>query len=105
MEPYHDRESSNSRFKTQISNSRAQDTRNYGVDELLSIVRQATTEIIGHSVADDSPLMANGLDSLSAVVLAQALSQKLRLSLGSIFTLNYPTIQAMAQELNSLRRK
>ena len=73
----------------------------YNNADLLTIIRRTAEEAIGHSVVDDAPLMANGLDSLGAVVLAQALSQKLGLSLGSVFALNYPTIEEMAKALLS----
>jgi acyl carrier protein len=67
--------------------------------DLLEIVRQAVKASIGKTVADNVPLMANGLDSLSAVILAQTLSQKIGLSLGSVFALNYPTITDMVKAL------
>lgn len=68
-------------------------------DELLDIVRHAAREAMGRSVEDDDPLMASGLDSLGAVVLAQILSQKLELTLSSVFALNYPSIAEMAVQL------
>jgi acyl transferase domain-containing protein/NAD(P)-dependent dehydrogenase (short-subunit alcohol dehydrogenase family) len=74
-------------------------TNQYSGMDLLEIVRQAVKASIGKTVADNVPLMANGLDSLSAVILAQTLSQKIGLSLGSVFALNYPTITDMVKAL------
>ncbi|MEL5495923.1 acyl carrier protein, partial [Serratia nevei] len=65
--------------------------------DLLALVRRAAAEAVGRPVADDEPLMASGLDSLGAVVLAQALSKALGVSLGSVFALNHPSIAEMAE--------
>ncbi|MEL5410683.1 acyl carrier protein, partial [Serratia nevei] len=65
----------------------------------LALVRRAAAEAVGRPVADDEPLMASGLDSLGAVVLAQALSKALGVSLGSVFALNHPSIAEMAEAL------
>ncbi|EHK2870599.1 polyketide synthase dehydratase domain-containing protein, partial [Vibrio parahaemolyticus] len=63
------------------------------------MVRQAARKAMGRDVDDTASLMANGLDSLNAVVLAQSLSQELGLSLGAVFALNHPTIDDMSEEL------
>ncbi|WP_261286232.1 type I polyketide synthase, partial [Serratia ficaria] len=67
--------------------------------DLLALVRRAAAEAVGRPVADDEPLMASGLDSLGAVVLAQTLSKALGVSLGSVFALNHPSIAEMAEAL------
>jgi len=70
-------------------------------EKLLTIIREAAKSAMGKVVEDDAPLMANGLDSLSSVVLSQTLGQELGLSLGAVFALNYPNITDMAKELGS----
>ncbi|EGQ9933738.1 hybrid non-ribosomal peptide synthetase/type I polyketide synthase [Vibrio vulnificus] len=67
--------------------------------EIRDGVRRAAVKAMGKHVDDDISLMANGLDSLSGVVLAQELSQMFDLTLGAIFTINHPTIDEMVVEL------
>lgn len=66
---------------------------------LLDVVRRATVKSMGRIVEDNAPLMANGLDSLAAVVLTQTLSQDLGLPLGSVFALNHSSIEDMVNAL------
>lgn len=88
--------------KVQTPNTATHSSTLYSEDELTEMVRQTVKEATGKEIAEDTPLMANGMDSLSAVVLAQTLSQKLGLSLGSVFALNYPTIADMVKALKNL---
>ncbi|WP_233587255.1 non-ribosomal peptide synthetase/type I polyketide synthase [Corallococcus sp. CA049B] len=71
--------------------------------ELVALVRRAAAESMGlpagGQVIDDEPLMAQGLDSLGAVGLAQSLSRELGLTLGAVFVLNHPTLEEMAAAL------
>ncbi|PTV59197.1 hybrid non-ribosomal peptide synthetase/type I polyketide synthase [Acinetobacter seifertii] len=67
--------------------------------EIRDGVRRAAVKAMGKHIDDDTSLMANGLDSLSGVVLAQELSQMFDLTLGTIFTINHPTIDEMVAEL------
>jgi acyl transferase domain-containing protein/aryl carrier-like protein len=70
--------------------------------DLLALVRRAAAESMGlpgGQVVDDEPLMAQGLDSLGAVVLAQILSRELGLTLGAVFVLNHPTLEEMSAAL------
>ncbi|EKB1982025.1 acyltransferase domain-containing protein, partial [Vibrio parahaemolyticus] len=71
------------------------------LEEIRAVVRQAARKAMGRDVDDTASLMANGLDSLNAVVLAQSLSQELGLSLGAVFALNHPTIDDMSEELQA----
>ncbi|WIG71103.1 amino acid adenylation domain-containing protein (plasmid) [Photobacterium damselae] len=70
------------------------------LEEIKVVVRQAARKAMGRDVDDTASLMANGLDSLNAVVLSQSLSQELGLSLGAVFALNHPTIDDMSEELH-----
>ncbi|PYA00497.1 polyketide synthase, partial [Serratia marcescens] len=89
-----------SRFKLQRRERAAVErTAARPAQDLLALVRRAAAEAVGRPVADDEPLMASGLDSLGAVVLAQALSKALGVSLGSVFALNHPSIAEMAEAL------
>ncbi len=96
-----------SRFRPKRSESKAQRrTESKGgptVAELAALVRRAAAESMGlpagGQVIDDEPLMAQGLDSLGAVGLAQILSRELGLTLGAVFVLNHPTLEDMAAAL------
>ncbi|WP_268745304.1 type I polyketide synthase [Vibrio nigripulchritudo] len=74
-------------------------TDTWSKDGIREVVREAAKKAMGKAVSDTASLMANGLDSLNAVVLAQELSQSFDLSLGAIFALNHPTIEDMVTEL------
>lgn len=67
--------------------------------DIRQVVRNVAKKAIGKTVDDGQSLMANGLDSLSGVVLAQELSQAFGVTLGTIFSINHPTIDEMVLEL------
>jgi acyl carrier protein len=52
-------------------------------------------------VSIDEPLMAAGLDSLASVELRNALESALQMSLPPTFTIDYPSVAAMAQFIGS----
>jgi len=64
--------------------------------QLVSVVAQASLDIIGSHVGPDQPLMASGLDSLGAVELRNALQSRLAIELPSTLVFDYPSIDAMA---------
>ncbi|MFD4358157.1 SDR family NAD(P)-dependent oxidoreductase, partial [Nocardia sp. NPDC058518] len=75
------------------------DSGGFSAEEIHALVRKAVAEAIGRSVEDDDPLMANGMDSLSAVLLGQKLGRALGVSLGSVFVLNHPSIEELVEGL------
>lgn len=54
-------------------------------------------------VADQTPFMEAGLDSLGAVELRNALADQLGVALPATATFDYPTIDAMATYISGLR--
>uniref|UniRef100_UPI00397E46B1 type I polyketide synthase n=1 Tax=Amycolatopsis sp. lyj-90 TaxID=2789285 RepID=UPI00397E46B1 len=79
------------------------ETRGHADREIYALVRKAVSEAIGRSLEDDDPLMANGLDSLSAVLLAQDIGRALGTTLSSTFVLNHPSIEEMSEGLLALQ--
>ncbi|WP_342379791.1 amino acid adenylation domain-containing protein [Myxococcus stipitatus] len=97
-----------SRFRPKRSAEKAQASRVEGrggptAAELAALVRRAAAESMGlpagGQVIDDEPLMAQGLDSLGAVGLAQRLSRELGQTVGAVFVLNHPTLKELAAAL------
>ncbi|CAM3188304.1 phosphopantetheine-binding protein [Corallococcus soli] len=71
-------------------------------EELLAIVRQAATELVGRPIADDASLLESGLDSLGSVSLRNRLASRLGVELSSAFVLECPSVSAMVRYLSSL---
>ena len=69
---------------------------------LTSQVVMAVTSVLGSAVSASEPLMASGLDSLGAVELKNALEAQVGLELPSTLTFDYPTIDALADYINSI---
>lgn len=70
---------------------------------ILDGVLAAVQSVLGHEVAAQDSLMEVGLDSLGAVELRNALSQNFEVELPVTFTFDYPTPQAMAGYIASLK--
>lgn len=66
---------------------------------IVTIVTKAIEESIGKKLNHQDPLMQHGLNSLSAVALAQSLSELFSLELSSTFAINFPTIEAIVEEI------
>ncbi|KDD72384.1 hypothetical protein H632_c3413p0, partial [Helicosporidium sp. ATCC 50920] len=62
-------------------------------------VSAALRDVLGETVGEDEPLMSAGLDSLGSVEFANALNQRLGVSLSSTAVFDYPSARAMATHL------
>ena len=72
--------------------------------QLAHVTQQVVTavrRVLGSAVSSSQPLMAAGLDSLGAVELKNALEAEVGMDLPSTLTFDYPTIDAIAQYINS----
>ena len=70
---------------------------------VLKTVSAAVQSVLGQAVAAEAPLMEVGLDSLGALELRNALSQQFEVELPATFTFDYPTAQAMAAYIASIK--
>lgn len=70
---------------------------------ILDGVLAAVQSVLGREAAAQDSLMEVGLDSLGAVELRNALSQSFEVELPATFTFDYPTAQAMAGCIASLK--
>jgi acyl carrier protein len=59
-------------------------------------VAAAVAAVLGREVARDAPLMEEGLDSLGAVELRNALARQFSLELPATLTFDYPSVAAVA---------
>ena len=67
--------------------------------DIAGIIERA----LGCKIARDAPLMQSGLDSLSAVDVGSAASQRFKVNLSSTTFFDHPTIVAAAREIVRLR--
>lgn len=65
-------------------------------DAMLADVLDIVTSIIGSSIAADEPFMATGLDSLGAVQLRNAVSERFGTELPATAALDFPTAATLA---------
>ena len=69
---------------------------------LTSEIASAVASVLGSVVPPTEPLMAAGLDSLGAVELKNALETHLGLELPSTLIFDYPSVNAIADYVNSI---
>ncbi len=84
---------------TQTSPSRSSHSSSLAILETL---RQIVEETAGQSLADDVPVLDNGLDSLGSVSLRNRIVAQFKVELSAAFIFDYPTINAMAKYLSSI---
>ena len=73
------------------------------ITAILDGVLAAVHSVLGHQASARDSLMEVGLDSLGAVELKNSLSQQFDVELPATFTFDYPTPQAMAAYIASLK--
>ena len=72
------------------------------LDYLTTEVAAAVANVLGSAVRPTEPLMAAGLDSLGAVELKNALETHMGLELPSTLIFDYPSVDAIAEYVNSI---
>lgn len=70
---------------------------------ILDGVLAGVQSVLGHQVSSNDSLMEVGLDSLGAVELKNSFSQQFEVELPATFTFDYPTPEAMAGYIASLK--
>jgi acyl carrier protein len=65
-------------------------------EQILSLVNKAVCAVLGNAVEPDQPLMAAGLDSLSAVEFRNGLEKRMGVELPGTLVFDYPTPSAVA---------
>ena len=72
------------------------------LEYLRTEVAAAVANVLGSAVAPTEPLMAAGLDSLGAVELKNALQTHMGVELPSTLILDYPSVDAIAEYVDSI---
>ncbi|MBT2364796.1 amino acid adenylation domain-containing protein [Streptomyces sp. ISL-10] len=71
-------------------------------DLVTALIRRNTMRVLGQTPEPDSDLFSLGLDSLSAILLRQALQDALQCELDQAVVFRYPTVNALAGHVVSL---
>lgn len=71
-------------------------------DEILSLVRTSTVQILGEDVTSDNAFPASSFDSLSAVELSNSISKTFGRDVPSSLVFDYPSVAAIAVYIQSL---
>ncbi|MDN3509381.1 MAG: SDR family NAD(P)-dependent oxidoreductase [Candidatus Neptunochlamydia sp.] len=74
----------------------------YSPDQILKIVREISTEIVGKQLPDNAALLESGLDSLGSVSLRNHLATELNVDLSSAFLFDHPDIYSISKHVLSL---
>ena len=74
----------------------------YSLDQILKIIREISTEIVGKQLPDNAALLESGLDSLGSVSLRNRLATELNIDLSSAFLFDYPDIYSISKHVLSL---
>lgn len=87
--------------RTQLQSSRTKATSHFSLSEadMVSEVSRIVEKVIGLPILVNQPLMDAGLDSLGAVELATALSQRFGVTVHSTLVFDYPTAEAVSKHL------
>ena len=70
-------------------------------EAIVKQIGDSVEGVVGKKVGPNEPLMDSGLDSLGAVELSNAIAKAVGLELSSTFTIDYPTISAMVEYVDS----
>merc|ERR1719399_2438265 len=70
-------------------------------DAITTQIESSVEGVVGKKVGVNEPLMDSGLDSLGAVELSNSIAKVMGLELSSTFTIDYPTISAMVEYVDS----
>jgi len=70
-------------------------------EAIVKQIGDSVEGVVGKKIGPNEPLMDSGLDSLGAVELSNAIAKAVGLELSSTFTIDYPTISAMVEYVDS----
>lgn len=72
------------------------------LDDIISLVRSSTEQILGEDVRADIAFPAGSFDSLSAVELSNSISKAFGIDVPSSLVFDYPSVAAIAEYIQSL---